>query len=62
MKIQVTETLPEDFDQYDLVIDAIFGFSFRGDTIRAPFDSIIEKIDNSKIRIVAVGKSDAQKN
>ena len=29
-------------DSYNFVVDAIFGFSFRGD-VRSPFDVIIEK-------------------
>lgn len=30
-----------DLGQYDLIIDSIFGFSFKGD-IRQPFDKIIK--------------------
>ncbi len=41
----------KNFDQYDLIIDSIFGFSFKGD-IRPPFDKIIEVI---KIFIIFVG-------
>ena len=38
---------------YDLVIDAIFGFSFHGSP-RAPFDSIITSINQSSLPVVSV--------
>ena len=37
---------------YDLVIDAIFGFSFHGSP-RAPFDSIITSINQSSLPVVS---------
>ncbi|KNE57361.1 hypothetical protein AMAG_03081 [Allomyces macrogynus ATCC 38327] len=37
----------------DLIIDALFGFSFSGD-VRAPFDQVIQKINDSKRPIVSV--------
>jgi NAD(P)H-hydrate repair Nnr-like enzyme with NAD(P)H-hydrate epimerase domain len=35
-----TSELPSE-DTYDLIVDAIFGYSFSGD-IRAPFDTILK--------------------
>lgn len=40
-------------ERFDLVVDAIFGFSFKGD-IRPPFDAIIRRIKDSKLRVVSV--------
>jgi NAD(P)H-hydrate epimerase len=37
----VDEKVIENLDSYDLIIDSIFGFSFKGD-IRPPFDKIIQ--------------------
>lgn len=48
---------PEQFDneliKTDVVVDAIFGFSFSGD-IRPPFDTIINRINESRKPVVAV--------
>ncbi len=57
VEINVQSTFPsdEELNTFDLVIDAIFGFSFKGDTVRAPFDKIIEAIDKSSVRVLAVG-------
>ena len=30
--------------QYDLVVDAIFGFSFKGTSVRAPFDQVLSSL------------------
>lgn len=38
---------------FQVLVDAIFGFSFVGD-IRAPFDSIIDELHKIKIPIVAI--------
>eukprot|EP01100_Stratorugosa_tubuloviscum_P014884 TRINITY_DN821_c0_g6_i1.p1 TRINITY_DN821_c0_g6~~TRINITY_DN821_c0_g6_i1.p1 ORF type:complete len:232 (-),score=86.70 TRINITY_DN821_c0_g6_i1:107-802(-) len=40
-------------ESYQLIIDAIFGFSFNG-SIRAPFDTILQIIAQSKLPIVSV--------
>ncbi|KAJ3371140.1 NAD(P)H-hydrate epimerase [Allomyces arbusculus] len=37
----------------DLIVDALFGFSFSGD-VRAPFDQVIQKINDAKKPIVSV--------
>ena len=37
--------------EYDVVMDAIFGFSFTGDSIREPFATIVKDLkDMRKIR------------
>ena len=52
--IPFIEAIPDDVDkEFDLVIDAIFGFSFKGD-IREPFLTAITKIKQSGIPIVSV--------
>jgi NAD(P)H-hydrate epimerase len=58
LDIEVSQQFPtnEELEKFDLIIDAIFGFSFKGDSVRAPFDKIIEQIDNSKVRVLSVGK------
>lgn len=54
-----------DYSSYDLVLDSIFGFSFKGD-LRAPFDKIIKvrtviylfqdlsALDKTKTKIISV--------
>ncbi|KAL6064856.1 NAD(P)H-hydrate epimerase [Balamuthia mandrillaris] len=39
---------------FDVIMDAIFGFSFKGTSIRAPFDSIIETLKNTKVPIISI--------
>jgi len=42
LNIPFLDGLPEDIgSRFDIIVDAIFGFSFKGD-IRAPFDTIIK--------------------
>lgn len=38
---------------FDVIVDAIFGFSFHGD-LRAPFDTIVERMNASGLPCVAV--------
>ena len=40
-------------EQYSVVVDAIFGFSFKGN-VRAPFDSILQILKDIKVPICAV--------
>jgi NAD(P)H-hydrate epimerase len=56
--ITISVDMPNDWSsQYSLVVDAIFGFSFRGDP-RPPYDTILEQLKglngNDKITTVAV--------
>jgi len=57
LDIPFLETFPESSqfidDTYDVVIDALFGFSFQG-AIRPPFDHIIHRLKESKVPIAAV--------
>ena len=41
------------FDKYDLIIDALFGFSFKGE-IRQPFKTIIEAMKKYESKIISV--------
>ncbi|OMJ75363.1 hypothetical protein SteCoe_25519 [Stentor coeruleus] len=41
------------YTEFDLIVDGIFGFSFKGD-IRAPFDGIIRDIKNSQKPLVSI--------
>ena len=45
--------MPELTGEYDVVLDAIFGFSFTG-AVRAPFDAILPAISASGLPIVSV--------
>ena len=51
------ESLPSEAkiisNNYNLVVDAIFGFSFKGE-IRPPFGDVIEKMKNVKIPICSI--------
>ena len=46
--------MPQDIDhKFDLVLDAIFGFSFKGD-IREPFLTTITQIKSSGVPVVSI--------
>jgi len=48
-------TSSESMDKdYDLILDAIFGFSFKGTSIRSPFDKIIGNLKRSALPIISV--------
>lgn len=54
--IPLLDSMPGESDitkSYDVIVDAIFGFSFSG-AIRAPFDSVIKSMINSHVDIVSV--------
>eukprot|EP01120_Amphizonella_sp_Union-15-10_P013681 TRINITY_DN6409_c0_g1_i4.p1 TRINITY_DN6409_c0_g1~~TRINITY_DN6409_c0_g1_i4.p1 ORF type:complete len:258 (+),score=54.81 TRINITY_DN6409_c0_g1_i4:76-774(+) len=55
LEIPVLEKEPnlEDLKKYHVIVDAIFGYSFRGD-IRAPFDRAIEFLNSSKVPIFSI--------
>ncbi len=45
---------PADLDKsYDLILDAIFGFSFKP-PVRAPFDTLLPVLSRSKLPIVSI--------
>ena len=41
-------------ESFDLVLDGIFGFSFRGTSVRPPFDEIITAIKESRLPICSI--------
>lgn len=43
LNIPVLENLPDDFSDVDVIVDALFGFSFKP-PLRSPFDIIIPKL------------------
>lgn len=52
--IEILENLPDDFeDKYDQIVDAIFGYSFKGD-VRSPFDKILNLLAKTKLPISSV--------
>ena len=56
LNITFLETMPtaaEIDSQYSVVVDAIFGFSFKG-TVRAPFDAILSVLREIKTPIASV--------
>ncbi|KAF0521751.1 NADPH-hydrate epimerase [Gigaspora margarita] len=53
LDIPFTNNLPDQLKQNDLVVDAIFGFSFTGE-IRAPFDQVIQELKETKLPIASI--------
>jgi hydroxyethylthiazole kinase-like uncharacterized protein yjeF len=53
LQIPIAQTLPETLESFDVIVDAIFGFSFKGD-VRAPFDAILESLKRVPVPIVSV--------
>ena len=51
--IKILNELNSDFNEYNFIIDAIFGFSFHGD-IRQPFKDIIDKLNKIEDKIISV--------
>ncbi|KAL5256163.1 hypothetical protein ACHWQZ_G011397 [Mnemiopsis leidyi] len=55
MGVSVSPSLPSDLSTYTCIVDAVFGFSFRGaNNIRAPFDTIITALVNTTVPIASV--------
>ena len=55
MGVSVSPTLPSDLSPYVCIVDAVFGFSFKGaNNIRAPFDTIIPALVNSTVPVASV--------
>ncbi|XP_075257147.1 NAD(P)H-hydrate epimerase-like isoform X2 [Convolutriloba macropyga] len=56
-QVDFIETLPDTLNEFDIVIDALFGFSFKGQP-RPPFDSILKTLKHCEgsghSRIVSV--------
>ncbi|KAK3713998.1 hypothetical protein QZH41_018779 [Actinostola sp. cb2023] len=56
MDIHFLDTLPSSEDitkEYRLVVDAIFGFSFKGD-VRAPFDDVLRTFQDVKVPLCSI--------
>ncbi|KAF9207037.1 hypothetical protein BGZ49_001316 [Haplosporangium sp. Z 27] len=53
LDIPFVETLESGLNESDLVVDAIFGFSFSGE-VRQPFVSAIQALKDTKLPIVSV--------
>ncbi len=51
--LEATESVSLDDSTFDFVIDAIFGFSFKGKP-RPPFDSILAQIKESRLPLLSV--------
>ena len=51
--IKILNELNSDFNEYNFIIDAIFGFSFHGD-IRQPFKDIIDKLNKIEDKIISI--------
>ena len=51
--IKILNELNSDFNEYNFIIDAIFGFSFHGE-IRQPFKDIIDKLNKIEDKIISV--------
>eukprot|EP00292_Cryptomonas_paramecium_P019969 CAMPEP_0113701480 /NCGR_PEP_ID=MMETSP0038_2-20120614/24605_1 /TAXON_ID=2898 /ORGANISM="Cryptomonas paramecium" /LENGTH=179 /DNA_ID=CAMNT_0000625391 /DNA_START=207 /DNA_END=743 /DNA_ORIENTATION=+ /assembly_acc=CAM_ASM_000170 len=53
-EIPIEVALPDKIDEnYDFILDAIFGFSFRGD-VRPPFDTILAALQKARPPIMSV--------
>jgi NAD(P)H-hydrate repair Nnr-like enzyme with NAD(P)H-hydrate epimerase domain len=52
LNIDVLNDLPE-FEQYDLMVDAIFGFSFKG-PIRENYREVISRMSTSSVPVLAI--------
>ncbi len=53
LDVELLEALPPSLDNYDVVVDALFGFSFKG-APRPPFDSILKLLLDTSQPIVSV--------
>lgn len=46
---------PSEIDsEYKLVVDAIFGFSFKGTSVRSPFDQVLSSLQKVTLPIASV--------
>ena len=51
--VPVTTDMPQDISPFSIIVDALFGFSFRG-TPRAPYDTVISQVNRSNNTVVSV--------
>eukprot|EP00741_Cyanophora_paradoxa_P012513 tig00020610_g12091.t1 len=53
--IPVLDALPADFEAaFDVVVDAIFGFSFMSGGVRPPFDAILAALARTKLPVASI--------
>ena len=53
--IPLLDQMPTQLEgDFDVMIDSIFGFSFKTGGLRAPFDSIIPQMKSSRLPLVSV--------
>jgi len=54
LEVVFVDALPKQIHgQFEVILDAIFGFSFTG-SVRSPFDKILKELNASKVPIAAV--------
>jgi len=54
MGLDTLSELPENLNKdFDLIVDSIFGYSFKGD-IRAPFDTIVKTLKEATVPIASI--------
>ena len=53
MGIPVSTTMPADLAPYTCIVDAVFGFSFKG-SVRAPFDTIIPALAQTDTPVASI--------
>ena len=52
-KVPILPKLPEQMD-FDVIVDAIFGFSFKGTSIREPYKTVIADLKASGLPVASV--------
>ena len=53
LSIPVVKDMVDDLARFDVVLDAVFGFSFYG-VPRAPFDTILQDLEDTSVPLVSV--------
>jgi NAD(P)H-hydrate epimerase len=55
MAIPFLDLLPDRLEEYDVIIDAIFGFSFKPESgVRPPFDTILQRLRETSVPIASI--------
>ena len=52
-EVEVAEELPSMDGDYDVIVDALFGFSFRG-PVRSPYDRVLSRLKATAVPILSV--------
>jgi NAD(P)H-hydrate epimerase len=53
LKVPFTEDFSSAASSTDLIVDAVFGFSFSGE-VREPFPAVIQAFENTKVPVLSV--------